>query len=165
MSPLPHSPPGASSLEESSNTIEESRGAADRDHDSSSTSTSGRQPSPPGAGAGAGGHHGGGAQPRPIFVLEGLTSLAVSVVICHTAHCLSRALGAPGQVREGGPQSASYLLPPTSKQQLQFITFVTALSVLAATLVPRLLGPLAVSAQGLAQVWTGVTGVDGCGRD
>ena len=35
----------------------------------------------------------------------------------------------------------------------QFITMVTALSVGAATLAPRLLGPLAVSAQGLAQVW------------
>ena len=70
-------------------------------------------------------------------VLPGLTSLAVSVLICHTAFTLSRALGLPGQ----------------------FLTVLTALSVAAATIAPHLLGPLASSAQGLAhilmQVWIG----------
>ena len=67
-------------------------------------STSGRPPSQAairvagvGQQGGEGGHH-SGAPARPIYVLEGLSSLAVSVVICHAAHCLSRAMGAPGQV-------------------------------------------------------------------
>ena len=63
-------------------------------------------------------------------VPPGLTSLAVSVLICHTAFTLSRALGLPGQ----------------------FLTILTALSVAAATIAPHLLGPLASSAQGLAQI-------------
>ena len=54
----------------------------------------------------------------------------MSVLICHTAFTLSRALGFPGQ----------------------FLTILTAVSVTAATVAPHLLGPLATSAQGLAQI-------------
>lgn len=77
-----------------------------------------------------GGHGGGSSSKKGIQLLEGLTSLTISAVICHVATCLASALGAPGQS----------------------ITIITALTVMLATAAPKALAPLVGSAEGLAQI-------------
>ncbi|KAF5841251.1 hypothetical protein DUNSADRAFT_13705 [Dunaliella salina] len=84
----------------------------------------------PKAQAGGGGHSGGTSAKKGIQILEGLTALTISAVICHIATCLAGALGAPGQS----------------------ITIITALTVMLATAAPKALAPLVGSAEGLAQI-------------
>lgn len=69
--------------------------------------------------------------PTPtIAVYEGTVALALSVLICHLGTQLATALGSSSQA----------------------LTAITALSVAAATLLPRLLAPLAASGEGLAAI-------------
>ncbi len=63
-------------------------------------------------------------------VSEGLAALSVSALVCYTAAWLARSWGASGQA----------------------ITFITAISVALATLLPGRLAPLVPSAEGLAQI-------------
>ncbi len=73
-----------------------------------------------------------------ITVPEGLAALAISAAICYVAHGLARAVG----------------------MLEQFITIVTAITVLLATAWPAKLEPLVMSAEGLAAILMQV----GCGR-
>jgi hypothetical protein len=65
-----------------------------------------------------------------ITVPEGLAALSISAVVCYVAHGLARAIGLPEQ----------------------FITVVTAITVLLATAMPAKLQPLVPSAEGLAAI-------------
>ena len=67
---------------------------------------------------------------QPITVLHGLTAVAISAVICHAADLLAAALALKGMS----------------------IPIATAITVVLATALPDLLGPLIASAEGLAAI-------------
>jgi uncharacterized membrane protein len=68
--------------------------------------------------------------PKPIFVTEGLVSLALSSLICFI----------------------SYLIQASSGLQGQLVTIITACSVILATIFSKQLSPLFSSASGMAQI-------------
>lgn len=63
-------------------------------------------------------------------VLHGTTALALSAAICHAAYCLAAAIGQPAM----------------------HIPIITALTVVLATLVPRVLAPIVASGEAIAAV-------------
>lgn len=63
-------------------------------------------------------------------VLHGTTALALSAAICHAAHCLAAAIGQPAM----------------------HIPIITGLTVVLATLVPRMLAPIVASGEAIAAV-------------